>query len=623
MQTSPYGSWPSALTIDDVLAGGERRSELRCDQGTIYWLQQRPSEAGRVTVMCLRDGEPTDLTPELSVRSRVNEYGGGAYAVQGGRLVACDDVTGRVVVVSPDGVRPLTSPGQRRYGGLSLVPDADLVLAVCEDHSGGGEPETSIVSLSLAGGAETVLVEGNDFYAGPTALAGRLAWFEWAHPTMPWDAAQVYTAPLDDPTHRTHIAGGPGNSAQNPIWVAPGELAYTDDSSGFWAVHRTGSDATLASEHDHDMPTWVLTPPLLATLADGTIAATRIVDGWQRLVLWRPDGAVVEAAAQTSSVDSLAADGDRCVALVSWPDRGDSIIAVGLDGTVDELVAGQRPTAPPPAPESIWFEGDAGPTQAWWYPPTNPGFVAPDGELPPVVVNTHGGPTGVRFSGYSPTVAFYTSRGIGYLDVNYSGSAGFGRAYRDRLQGAWGVLDVRDCEAAVVHLADACLIDPDRVAIMGGSAGGYTTLQSLVSSDVFGAGISSYGIGDLEMLATDTHKFESRYLDGLVGPYPEARDRYRDLSPLHHVDRLSSPMLILQGRDDKVVPPNQAEAMADAVRAKGLPVALLMFDGEGHGWRRTETQRAALEATLSFLGQVFGFTPADDIPRLRVENLSE
>lgn len=647
----PYGSWPSPVTIEEVLSGGATMSELTADGADLLWLESLPAQDGRVTLRRLREGRLEELTPfPISVRARVNEYGGGAYASREGVLVWVDDATSAVwlrVPGQPD--RRLTQPGTGcRYADLRVHPGRGIALAVREsprtpqqqaaDPSRADEPETTIVALALdraAATSEWVLCSGADFYANPELSAdGRLAWVQWNHPDMPWEASTVLVGRLVDQgvVEVQEVAGGRREgsavSAQHPSWRSDGDLLLFSDQSGWWTPQLWGPKGlTALSElhQDFDKPMWVLGNHAVADLGS-RLLVSHLDEGVARLALLDPAGGALVSLAALAEVSAVASLRGVGHAIVQRVNEGPALVRVEDDGALSVL---HRCTGPLPDPEttsvprSLLVSGDLGPVQAWFYPPRNERVHSTGraGERPPLLVKSHGGPTGMASSAWSAQVQFWTSRGFAVLDVNYSGSAGFGRAYRQRLSGRWGVAEVADCVAAVTAVLDAGLADPERVAITGGSAGGYTTLQALVTTRAFAAGVSSYGIGDLELLATDTHKFESRYLEGLIGPYPQCRERYLERSPIHHVDQLATPMLIMQGVDDRVVPPNQAEQMAAAIRAKGLPVALLMFPGEGHGFRRLETRRAALQAQVSFFAQLFGFTPADPVPTLAIENL--
>ncbi|MCA0294377.1 MAG: prolyl oligopeptidase family serine peptidase [Actinobacteria bacterium] len=623
MTTLPYGSWPSPISAADLTAAAVGLSRGLVDDDRVYWTEAYPRQGGRVALWVQEpDGSRRELAPEHSVRNSINEYGGGAWAVAGGVVVYSDHPSGDLWVLADGERRRLASGGALRYGCLVVVPDRRLVLAVVEDHTRSDQAcEQRLVALDLdADNADggRVLAAGADFYASPALRDdGLLAWVQWQLPDMPWDASDVWVAPLDAPGQARKVAGGPGNSVLYPAWAADGSLLYLDDASGFWNFHRwDGSASTPVHTHPWDFcgPMWTPDPAPYSLLPDGRIACTWVRDWTGHLGVLDPaDGSL--AGLPTGAVGcELSGRGDRVVALFGYADRPAELRLLDLAGNDSTLLRRASEVHLPPGlvsvARSVTWDSPDGPVQAWYYPPTNPDVRAPEEELPPVQVWSHGGPTAFSESDLRLTTQFWTSRGIGILDVNYSGSAGAGRAYRERLDGAWGVADVRDCVDGALALVAAGMADGERLSIRGGSAGGYTTLAALTSSDVFAAGISLYGIGDLETLVADTHKFESGYTERLVAPYPEGRETYRERSPIHHLDRLACPMLILQGRLDRVVPPEQAEAMAAAVAARGLPVELVWFDEEGHGFRRAESIIATAEHALAFLGRVHGFTPA-------------
>ena len=632
MPQAPYGSWSSPITAADLTAATVGLAHGIVDRGARYWTQADPEQGGRVSVWREDGTGRTELTPQAYVRTGVNEYGGGDWTVADGILVYSTWPDGSLHVVEPDRAPRQFAPGhQWRYAALFLDPARRLVLAVREDHSRPGvEPETTVVALDLDGDNATggrVLVRGADFYAHPVLSAdGRLAWVEWNHPDMPWDATLLKVAPLADPGAAHVIAGGPGISAVYPAWSPDGSLIFLADPDGFWNFHRwDGTDARLLYEAPADCcgAPWTLGPAPYCVIDAGRIGCSVLVHGFASLAVIHHDQGS-EARLELVDSDAVSAQvsgaGARCLALLGYPDRPAALVELDWDTGAQTVVKPTSQRVLDPAlisrAEPLTWQGPQGEVHAWYYPPTNPDFTAPQGELPPVQVWSHGGPTGFSGPEFRPATQFWTSRGIGILDVNYGGSAGYGRAYRERLRGAWGIVDVRDCVDAALTLVGQGRADPRRLSIRGGSAGGYTTLAALTSSDVFAAGISLYGVGDLETLATDTHKFESRYLDRLVAPYPEGREVYLQRSPIHHLDRLSCPMLVLQGGQDKVVPPSQSERIVEAVRARGLPVAYLLFPEEGHGFRRAENQIATAQAALAFLGAVHGFTPADELPDL-------
>ncbi|GAB3624914.1 S9 family peptidase [Mariniluteicoccus endophyticus] len=631
--TTPYGAWRSPVTVDLLTAGSVGLSSPVLDEGSLYWLESRASAGGRTSVWRRTpDGEVREMTPGSYVRSTVHEYGGGAYAVSGGRLVWSEFPSGAVRTSRHDEESIMVAAGVgRRYACFRIVADLGLVLAVREDHTVDGEPVATVVALALDGSTETVLVEGADFYdalaVGPD---GRLAWCEWDHPNMPWDTARVLAGRLvvEGPGPRVvdveTVCAEPDVAAGRPAWFPDGRLAYMSDASGFWNLWSwdgTTANPLHDSPFDHADPAWTLGGGGYAVLDDERVLVRWIDGGVDRLGILA-GGRTTPVPTDACTVHGLTCDGDRIAAVLGYADAPPALVTWALDGTDVEVV---RRSAEPLDPayvsraEAITFGNPE--SYAWFYPPTSADHVAPEGELPPLRVLSHGGPTAFSPPAFRLQVQYWTSRGYAVVDVNYSGSAGYGRAYRERLKGRWGIADVRDCVAAAQHLVDRGLVDPARIMIEGGSAGGYTTLRALTSTDFFAAGVSYYGVGDLEALARDTHKFESRYLDPLVAG-PDGRPEYAERSPIRHLDRLATPMLILQGTEDRVVPPNQAEEMAAAVRAKGLPVALIMFEGEAHGFRDAASVRRSLEATQAFLGRLFGFEPTDEIDALEIENLS-
>lgn len=609
------------MTLDEALLGTDTIHQVRATRDGVFWLASIAAEDSRTTIRCWDGDTIRDLTPEAEVRSRVMGYGGGAYAVADEFVAWCDDRTARLWVRSLDRNRPITPPSDRfRYGGLALAPERRQLLCVREDHDVSPEERTEIVVLSLDhdnpdGGQ--VVVTGADFYAGLVVHGNDLAWFQWMHPNMSWDTAEILTCSLDDPANPTPVAVTPGVSAQHPMWLGDGSLAWVSDESGFW--NWTVAEGEFRHQwlvpRDCSTPVWVLDAPPAAPVGEDLLATVVLTGGRGALALVRPrNGRVTHPLPGTAMIESVASRGEELFVIAEWMDRPASLVRISPSGECREIVASDRIEGVS-SPVARWAEGPAGPVHSWFHP------VPRTSDPTPLLVLTHGGPTSVHHPTFDPFIQFWVSRGVAVLDVNYSGSTGFGRAYRERLKGQWGVLDVADVEAAVREVKTEGLVDPARVVIAGGSAGGYTTLQALVTSDLFAAGMSSYGIGDLTSLVTDTHKAESRYPFGLVGPWPEAEQLYRERSPINHLDRLNTPMLILQGLKDAVVPPNQAYAMADAVRAKGLPVALVTFDDEGHGFRALAARRAALEAMVSFLEQVLHLPHSDDVPRLPIENL--
>ena len=638
MNTLPYGTWPSPITPDAIVAETIRLASISLDAGRLGWLEGRPGEGGRNVLVRTNDaGESDDVTPApFNVRSRVHEYGGGAYAVFGGRVWFSNFDDGRIYAQTGTATpAPLTAQGPARFADLTVDPVRRRLLAVRETHHDGAPPANDLVSISIDDGSVRVLASGHDFFAAPAPSPdGRqLAWLAWDQPDMPWDAAALWLAELDRdgvPGAPVRIAGGRGSAAFQPAWSPDGALWCVVDPQGWWNLHRW-RDGELRCMHraesEFAKPLWQLGTTTFGFDASGCAICTWRSEGAWRLGRLDPNGAMTEIPSAWTSIDSLVVYGSTAAFIGGAPDRSASVVTLDLDSgttlvhrTSSALSIGDRILSRPVA--LTWPTGGADEVaHGYYYPPRNASCRAPAGESPPLLVVSHGGPTGATGDTLNPATQFWTSRGFAVLDVDYRGSTGYGRAYRERLYGEWGVVDVEDCAAGALHLAETGRADRERLAIRGGSAGGYTTLAALAFHDVFRAGASYYGICDLEVLAADTHKFEARYLDRLVGEWPADRDIYRARSPLHHASRLGCPIIFFQGLDDRVVPPNQAELMVDALDRQGLPVACLMFEGEGHGFRRAGTMRRCLEAELLFYARVFGFEPADALPPLEIRNL--
>lgn len=618
----PSGSWPSPLTAAWASTASARVEGGALVGDDIWWGESVPSEGGRTTVRRRRaDGHVDEMLPApWNARSRVHEYGGGAWAVNDrDELFFVEKTDQRVWMLAPGAEpRALTPTGDgARYGGLSW--QGDTLLAVREQDADAHATDRAIVSIATEGASSVVtLAGGSDFVAQP-ALSPRgdqLAWIAWDHPHMPWDRTELRVGRITDGTvsEWTSITSGE-TAALQPVWIGDVELRYLDDPTGRWNLWQAhlGAGALPRAIAPADADTggalWVLGARWYAALDDGGAVAVR-TNGEDSVVRISATGAVTEIDLPARSrVLVEATNGERV--LVSGAAPGTTgMWLIEPDGSASQVVGSEvdddlRPYLP--TGRAVSVPGIHGPVYAFDYPPTNPHAQAPEGELPPYVVFVHGGPTAHVAGVADGKTAFFTSRGIGVLDVNYGGSTGYGRAYRERLRGQWGIVDVDDVTAAATGLVTAGRADAARLAIEGGSAGGWTVLAALVSTDVFRAGISRYGVGDAVTLATDTHDFEARYLDGLIGPLPEAEELYRARSPLRAPERFRVPLLLLQGAEDTVVPPSQSEAIRDALVRQGVPHAYVVYDGEGHGFRRAETIVHALESELAFLGQVFGF----------------
>ena len=615
-----------------------RLGQVRPDGDDVYWNEGRPADGGRqVIVRRAPDGTHTDVVPEgYSARTLVHEYGGLSYAVAGGVVWFANLSDQRVYRVEPGHEPvPITAeppePGAFRYADLALSPDGTALAAVRERHLG-GEPVNDVVLLAADGSTEPrVIAHGHDFFAAPRISPdGRsIAWLSWDHPNMPLDGTELWVAPLAVGAARK-VAGGPSESVTQPRWSPGGVLHFVSDRTGWWNLYAdhaavSGGVAIAPMEAELSGPDWVFGQSSYCFLPDGAIVAVWAERGLDHLGVIS-SGAVREIEQPFTTFGSMQPSGHGIVALTGSPTQGPTVVRISLpDGAVEELKR-DRERMPEPGylsvPRPVEFPTQGGRTaHALHYPPTNADYVGAADDRPPLMVIRHGGPTSATDAVLNLGVQYWTSRGFAVADVNYGGSTGYGREYRDRLRGEWGIVDVEDCVAAARWLAEQGLADARRLVIRGGSAGGYTTLAALTfHPGVFAAGASHYGVADLEALATDTHKFESRYLDGLVGPYPERRDLYVARSPIHHADRLSCPLILFQGLEDRVVPPAQAEQMVEALGAKGLPFSYLAFEGEQHGFRQAETIVAVAQAELSFYGRVLGFTPGDDLPPLPIEN---
>ncbi|WP_285649032.1 prolyl oligopeptidase family serine peptidase [Actinomycetospora sp. NBRC 106375] len=650
MTSLPFGSWPTAITSELVVAAAVRLDGVRPDgRGGVVWGEARATEGGRTQLVRLGEGEHADrgtvtdlLADDANARTAVHEYGGGAWWLHGDAVFHVDwsdqrlrrrEADGSVTVLTPE---PATPRGDRFADG-DVAPDGSWLVCVREHHPREGAPATEVVNEIVrldarAAGTPEVVVTGTDFVAAPRLSPDgqRLAWVSWDHPSMPWDDTVLTVRDLATGAD-TVVAGGPGESVGEPVWQDDGTLHFLSDRTGWWNLYRWDG-ATVSPlvvvDAEIGLPAWALAGSRHTTLPDGRVVFARSSQGFDALAVRDVDGTVTELDTPFTAIRSVRADGpDAVVCVAGSPTAEPGVHRITTDGTITTLRA-PRDLGLDPAtisvPEPLTFtstDADGAPrdAHALYYPPADDG---PADELPPLLVVIHGGPTGSAQPVLAITTQYWTSRGFGVVDVDHGGSTGYGRAYREQLRGAWGVVDVADCLAAARALADAGRVDPARMAIRGGSAGGFTTLAALARDDTpFAAGADHFGVADLEALARDTHKFESRYLDGLVGPYPQARDVYVERSPITHVERFATPLIVLQGDEDEIVPPNQSEAIVEALRRRGVPVAYLLFAGEQHGFRRAENIRRALDAELAFYARMFGFAlpPGEDIAPVPIE----
>jgi dipeptidyl aminopeptidase/acylaminoacyl peptidase len=656
----PCGTWPSPLSPEQCAAGAASLGFAGAHDGTVYWVEGRPSEKGRSVLMAWQPGgAPREvLARDADVRSRVHEYGGTPWCVAGERLAWSEardqrlrvrEADGTVRVLTPEGCRYADAralPGQGPGDGTGAGPAGSrFVVAVREDHRQVGsavagtplEPRNEVVLLDLEAAEDEgrVLASSHDFVAWPRPSPdGRwLAFVTWKHPSMPWDETQLVVGRLENGqlVEPRVVAGGPGESVLEPHWDEDGTLYALSDRTGWWNLYRCAGfagphsrlEAVTALEAEIGGPLWQLGMQSYVLLGSGRALLRVSRDARDTLVTLdlrsgaqQPLELPFVAFGSLGRLDAhtavaIAAGTHELPALVTIDLRADApgprfavVRSAGAAPLPHEAVSVAQALSFPTAPGPL---GDARCAHAWFYPPHLPGCRPRPGERPPLVVLLHGGPTSVAAGAFKVNVQFWTTRGFAVVDVNYGGSTSFGRPYRERLRGQWGVVDLQDAVAALDHLVASGLVDGERVAIRGGSAGGFTVLSALAFTRRFAAGINYYGVADLETLATDTHKFEARYLDSLVAPLPEGREVYRARSPVHHMGRCHGALLTLQGTEDRAVPPQQSRDVVAAARAAGCRVEYLEFEGEGHGFRQQANIVRGMQAELAFLGEVFGF----------------
>ncbi len=645
-QVVPFGAWASPISAEVVSRGGIALSEPRLDDGSVFWRESRPAEGGRSVLMRSAPfSEPIEVTPRgFNVRTTVHEYGGGAYLIHRGTAFFSNYADQRLYR-KEDGADPVAitpeSGGRDRYADGRVTPDGRWLICVRERHPDPDDPSgvaNELVAVPPDGSSEPVVIRsGRDFYSTPRPSpdGSKVSWLEWDLPWMPWDGCEVFVGELGEAGSLgsiRQVAGRAGEeSIFQPAWSPAGDLHFVSDRTGWWNLYRERDGEVQAlhpAEAEFGWPQWLFGMDAYGFIGDGRIACLWDRDGVQHLAILDPEtGELIDLDVPYSAMwPDLDVEGDRVAFVGGGPSIPDAVVLLDLTArSVDVLRSSSSVDVDETffsVPRQIEFPTEDGVTAfAHFYPPRNRDATGPPDERPPLIVKSHGGPTAEAMPSFDLETQFWTSRGFALVDVNYGGSTGFGRAYRQRLNGNWGIVDTADCINAARWLAAHGEVDGDRLLITGGSAGGYTTLCALTMHDGFAAGTSYFGLADLEaFVGGGTHKFESRYLFSLVGPYPEEAESYRSRSPIHFTDGISCPMLLLQGSEDRVVPPAQAEIMVKALEEKGLPYAYVLFEGEQHGFRKAESTRRALEAELSFYAQVLGFE-RDDVPTLRIENL--
>ncbi|MGK0321201.1 MAG: dipeptidyl aminopeptidase/acylaminoacyl peptidase [Granulosicoccus sp.] len=628
-KTSPYGSWPSPITANMLVSGATGISEVVPDGQSVWWAESRPSEGGRVAIMHWQNGNSQEVTPTgANVRTTMHEYGGGAWWAENGVLWYVDysdqrlrqlDLGKDVEVISAE---PETAKALR-YADMRPTRCGQWLISVHEKHSDiTNEPQNLLIAVATNSSGNSIeLAMGADFYGSPALSPNgkELAWVQWDHPNMPWDDTTLMLADIDISASSIElkncraIAGGKNEAIVQPAWSPSGKLHYLSDKSDLWHLYVQGNEQPiLETDGEIGYPPWVHGLSRYGFLADGSVVFANYNNGIDHLDGYadqtnfqsiRTSGSAVSfTSASWSSEASVFFNGNKV--------RGPRDLQLHLEYLTE--------------PEILTFPTGADKEDvayAIYYAPAHPEMSGPTDDKPPLIVLAHGGPTSAARSQLSLPIRFWTSRGFAVVDVNYRGSSGFGRAYRKKLDGNWGIADVEDCVCVAQYLVERGDVDPQRLIIRGGSAGGFTVLSALAFHDTFTAGASMYGVADLEALANDTHKFESRYLDGLIGPWPQAADVYKARSPINHVEGFDAPMIILQGSEDAIVPPNQSRMIVDALDKRGIPVAYIEFEGEQHGFRQADSIMTAIQSELAFYGRVFGFIPDGDPTPLEIRNL--
>ncbi len=641
-QTATYGSWKSPITSDLIVSKTIGIGEITVNNDDIYWLEKRPQEKGRnLIVGYFNERGIKNITPSpLNVRTKVHEYGGGAYTVAKETVYFSNYEDGRIYQqVLNKQPQPLTNKLQQRYADIIVDRDRDRLICVCEDHSqNDAEAKNSIITIDLGTGKIQTLIEGNDFYSSPRLSSDgqQLAWLSWNHPDMPWDSTYLWLAKIDarGVSKPELVAGGEAESICEPKWHKDGRLYFASDRTNWWNIYRRNLNGSVEILHqmaaEFAYPHWVFGLSSSAFVGSDRLVCAYSTNGsWNLGVINLETKNFSEIKTRYTNISDVQSTESGFVVFIGGsPTEATAVIKLDLNTSQEQVLKQTGDLTIDleylSLPEAIAFPTtDDLTAYAWYYSPTNKDYTAPTNELPPLIVKSHGGPTAAASVDLNLRIQYWTSRGFGYVDVNYGGSIGYGREYRRRLDGKWGIVDIDDCVNAAKYLVNQGKVDENRLVITGSSAGGYTTLAALTFRDTFKAGASYYGVSDLEILAKDTHKFESRYLDRLIGKYPEDRAIYQERSPIHFTEQLDCPVIFFQGLKDEVVPPNQAEMMFEAIKAKGLPVAYVSFEEETHGFRMSANIKKALDSEFYFYSRIFGFQPAEPIEPIEIINLEQ
>ncbi|MFN2216504.1 MAG: prolyl oligopeptidase family serine peptidase [Anaerolineales bacterium] len=639
-KTAPYGSWESPITTDMVASGSIHMEEIHCEDESIYWLENRPLEGGRTVIMqAAKNGDIKNLIPEgFNVRSRVHEYGGGAYTVSAGALYFCNYSDQRIYSIKP-GEEPISiSPdGGKRYADLIVDISRQRLICVCEDHEMDvGIIRNSIISISLEEDHQiTELVAGHDFFSNPRISpdGNKLSWLSWDNPNLPWDGSDLWVGSFDQNgrvRNTRHVAGGSNVSIFQPEWSPGGVLHFISDQNGWWNPFKVQNGTiTKLCEKDAEfgLPQWVFGLSAYGFMEETKLVCSINSSGKNELILLDTiKGKVTNLDTPYCEHSYLFVQDHKVCFIGSSVKNPAELVQMDIDtggktiirksGNLD-LKEGEISI-----PEAVDFPSDDNLAHGIFYHPNNSAYHGSEKEIPPLIVMIHGGPTSAATMSLSMKIQYWTSRGIAVLDVNYSGSTGYGTEYRKRLNGQWGVLDVSDCINGAQYLAERDLVDRNRMSISGGSAGGFTTLCALAFHNVFSVGVSRYGVSSLKSLAGDTHKFESHYLESLVGHYDEVEELLEKRSPINYAENIKVPLLLMQGSEDKVVPPIQSESLFHVLEKNRLPVAYVLFEGEQHGFRKAETIKRALEIEYYFYSKFFGFELPEEINPVEIKNLS-